>query len=162
MSNKVLYIISVICWMLIIFCFSARDRAESAMDSKSFITVIVKVCTTVEYKVGIRDKLPSNDEINTMVRKLQNPVRKMAHGTIYFVLAMLILLALDTNADSFLNNALIAIGCCFLYALTDEYHQTFVSGRAGEFRDCLIDTLGAGLACCLYGIGALVRKRKEK
>lgn len=30
----------------------------------------------------------------------------------------------------------------YLYALTDEFHQTFVSGRTGRFRDTLIDLLG--------------------
>ena len=29
-----------------------------------------------------------------------------------------------------------------LYAMSDEYHQTFVMGRSGELRDVLIDSLG--------------------
>ena len=32
---------------------------------------------------------------------------------------------------------------CFIYSLTDEYHQLFINGRTGQFSDCLIDTLGA-------------------
>ena len=31
----------------------------------------------------------------------------------------------------------------FLYACTDEIHQIFVPGRSAQFRDILIDTLGA-------------------
>jgi VanZ family protein len=30
----------------------------------------------------------------------------------------------------------------YLYALTDEFHQTFIPGRTGRFRDTLIDLLG--------------------
>ena len=37
-------------------------------------------------------------------------------------------------------------GLAVLYALTDEYHQTFVPGRNGSLWDVGIDALGAGLA----------------
>lgn len=33
----------------------------------------------------------------------------------------------------------------FLYAVSDEFHQTFVPGRNGTVTDVFIDTLGAGL-----------------
>lgn len=37
---------------------------------------------------------------------------------------------------------------CVLYAVSDEYHQTFVPGRTGDWRDVLSDAAGtaAGLA----------------
>lgn len=31
---------------------------------------------------------------------------------------------------------------CFFYACTDEWHQTFRSGRSGSFRDVMIDSIG--------------------
>ena len=37
----------------------------------------------------------------------------------------------------------------FLYACTDELHQIFVPGRSAQFRDVLIDTLGASFGCLL-------------
>lgn len=33
-----------------------------------------------------------------------------------------------------------------LYALTDEYHQTFIPSREGRLRDAIIDMAGAGIA----------------
>lgn len=36
------------------------------------------------------------------------------------------------------NNFIIA----YIYALTDEYHQTFVFGREGKFVDTIIDAFG--------------------
>ncbi len=33
-----------------------------------------------------------------------------------------------------------------LYALSDEFHQHFVPGRAADWRDVLVDALGAALA----------------
>lgn len=159
MSNKILYIISIICWMAVIFFFSARNSVESTRDSRGLITNTVTVGAATANKLGIIEEMPSNSEITTIAKNLDHPIRKIAHATVYFVLALLILLALDTNADNFYRNAIIAIILCFLYALTDEYHQTFVSGRSGELGDCFIDSMGAGLACCLYGIGAIVRKK---
>lgn len=37
----------------------------------------------------------------------------------------------------------------FLYACTDELHQIFVPGRSAQFRDILIDTLGASFGATI-------------
>ena len=37
----------------------------------------------------------------------------------------------------------------FLYACTDELHQIFVPGRSAQFRDVLIDTLGASFGAII-------------
>ena len=36
-----------------------------------------------------------------------------------------------------------------LYVVSDEIHQTFVPGRAGQLRDVLIDTCGVIIGICL-------------
>lgn len=36
----------------------------------------------------------------------------------------------------------ISLFTAYLYSLTDEFHQTFVYGREGRFRDTLIDLIG--------------------
>jgi len=39
---------------------------------------------------------------------------------------------------------------CFIYAASDEYHQSFVFGRAGVIGDVLIDAVGIlGAGLCL-------------
>lgn len=40
------------------------------------------------------------------------------------------------------KNKKLSIILAFLYALTDEFHQTFISTREGRFRDIFIDSLG--------------------
>ena len=40
-----------------------------------------------------------------------------------------------------------AAGLSFLYACSDEYHQTFVDGRAGTATDVVIDSVGIAVAC---------------
>ncbi len=48
-----------------------------------------------------------------------------------------------------LRRFLPAWGWSVLYALSDEWHQTFVPGRSADWRDILVDALGAGLAVYL-------------
>ena len=39
-----------------------------------------------------------------------------------------------------------ASAIAFLYAISDEFHQSFVAGRHGSARDVAIDSIGIGLA----------------
>ena len=52
-----------------------------------------------------------------------------------------------------------AWGIATVYAMTDEFHQTFVNSRMGSPVDVLIDSVGAafGLWLCWY-IGRLRKK----
>jgi hypothetical protein len=46
-----------------------------------------------------------------------------------------------------------------LFALSDEYHQTFVPGRGGTWRDVAIDLIGVALACALVWRRSGLRER---
>jgi VanZ family protein len=70
-------------------------------------------------------------------------LRKLAHVTEYAVLGFL-LARVVSAAPAF------ALGV--LYAVTDELHQSFVSGRHGAPRDVVIDSFGVA-------IGVLVHRR---
>jgi hypothetical protein len=50
------------------------------------------------------------------------------------------------------QNILIAAASCALFAISDEYHQTFVPGRGGTWTDVAIDCVGIGLAVLLAWI----------
>lgn len=41
------------------------------------------------------------------------------------------------------HKVLISILVCMIYAITDETHQLFVSGRTEQVLDVLIDTIGS-------------------
>ena len=72
--------------------------------------------------------------------------RKMAHVFVYFVLTGLVWYALDPTPmwkGAKLRTALIIV---FLYAISDEYHQTFVPGRNGAPLDVLVDSIGMSIA----------------
>jgi VanZ family protein len=64
-------------------------------------------------------------------------LRKLAHIAEYAVLGALVLRAARSVSVAVLLGS--------AYAVTDEFHQTFVSGRHGSPVDWLIDTTGVVL-----------------
>src|SRR4051794_23820555 len=68
--------------------------------------------------------------------------RKFVHFAEYGLLTFLWARALSTRMEA-RRAALVALLVASLYAVTDEYHQTFVRGRVGHPVDWAIDTAGA-------------------
>jgi len=75
-------------------------------------------------------------------------LRKIAHITEYAILAWLLIRALQGNKLTW-GQLTLAVVLSILYAVSDEYHQTFVLGREGTFRDVSIDSFGVLLAAWL-------------
>ena len=71
--------------------------------------------------------------------------RKLVHFAEYGLLAFLWARALRTRMEA-RRAALVALVIASLYAVTDEFHQTFVEGRHGSPLDWAIDTAGAATA----------------
>lgn len=75
------------------------------------------------------------------------PLRKGAHMAEFAVLAYLWVRALSGSTTWPRKKIFwIAFVLTFLYACSDEFHQSFVPGRVMSPKDVLIDTLGAGIA----------------
>jgi VanZ family protein len=70
--------------------------------------------------------------------------RKIIHAADYALLCFLWWRALRTKIDG-RGAFAVAWAIAFLYAISDEYHQTFVAGRHGSWVDVAIDSMGAGL-----------------
>jgi VanZ family protein len=71
-------------------------------------------------------------------------VRKLAHWSEYFVLAALLLRALKNEAGKKWKwrHATPTLVFVFLYAASDEFHQTFVPSRTASVGDVMIDVFG--------------------
>jgi VanZ family protein len=68
--------------------------------------------------------------------------RKVIHFAEYGALCLLLWRALAPSTNP-RRAALLALVLASAYAVTDEYHQSFVEGRHGRPLDWLIDTAGA-------------------
>jgi VanZ family protein len=77
-------------------------------------------------------------------------VKKTAHVVEYFILYWLLFRASSEgnkkiNKKVFVWSMIVVI----FYALSDEWHQTFVPGREGTLRDVGFDTIGVLLSATL-------------
>ena len=76
-------------------------------------------------------------------------LRKLGHVTGYALLTALWWWALRGVIG---RPLLIAVCIAFAYACTDEFHQTFVSGRTGTPVDVAIDSIGMAIAALLINL----------
>lgn len=67
--------------------------------------------------------------------------RKIAHMGEYAVLAYLAFRAFGQDL-SLKKSLAYSVIFSVTYSLTDEYHQTFITGRSGNLEDVFIDSLG--------------------
>ena len=157
MKRKVIYITLTIIWMIIIFIMSSMNTYESNGKSKQTIKKTVQKTSEISENIGITNSKPTEKQVNETVNKLNFPLRKCAHATEYAVLAILIIFTLNSfmGKEYSIKKMVIVITICFVYSLTDEYHQLFVPGRTSQFIDCIIDTSGSIIMCCVY---TLVKK----
>ena len=88
--------------------------------------------------------LSAQPDLNSGLGTLDTIGRKLVHAASYGLLWWLWQRALRTG--SVLPAALITIA----YAVSDEYHQTFVAGRHGSPVDVLIDAAGVAIAIALH------------
>lgn len=141
MKNRKLVIsfLAMIICMILIFTFSSKNSHSSNSTSKNLI----------DWGITIYEKI-SHQNINhdKMIKKLNHPVRKLAHYSIYFLLGIFVYqIFLYSN---FSSKIILAISICFFYAIFDEFHQLFVPGRTGQIRDVFIDTMGAATSIFIF------------
>jgi VanZ family protein len=79
---------------------------------------------------------------------IQFVVRKAAHFTEYFILALLAARAFRTSARELLRNRWfwVALLLIVVYSLSDEFHQSFYPSRTASIYDSMIDSFGGLVA----------------
>jgi len=79
-------------------------------------------------------------------------ILKSFHLIEYAILTILFLLAISKKKY--------VIFIAYLYAVSDEIHQSFISGRTGRFRDTLIDLIGILIGILIFNKFFPLIKRK--
>lgn len=140
---------TILCWILVVICMgiifwlSSRTADESAAQSGAILNWLIEIF---------------GDNIFT-----DFIVRKMAHCLEFTGLCVLFNLALLQQKKQLKPH--LAILFTSLYAITDEFHQLFVDGRACRFLDWVIDSSGAILGAVgfivLYKIVCLYISKKK-
>jgi len=136
-------ILPILTVMVIIFLFSARNAEESGQDSSKIVELLTDAYAWLTEK-GF-PKLNVSLPVSLVVRKL-------AHFSEYCLLSMCVMLHLFEYKLKNRYRFIIAVVFSSLYAMTDEFHQLFVPGRAGALTDVLIDSCGAVAGAALAAL----------
>ena len=141
--------------MCVIFAFSATNGIDSGKQSNGITKQIVRVV------VPNYEKLPQMEQ-NSILKKAEFFVRKGAHMTVYAVLGLLCMLALFKYQIRHYLRYFLALCICFVYACSDEFHQSFIPGRGPGFKDVLIDTAGAMIGIVIIILFYKLKSFKKK
>lgn len=156
----------IICWMSLIFYFSNMNSNESDKESSETVATIIENSLKFTNKLGATHANSSHNEV-IRASKVINPLaRKIAHFSEYFILAILIIIFLNYVIENkkYIMVFLISLIICAIYAMIDEFHQTFISGRSAQAIDVCIDTFGALMGVIFYStyyLAYTIGKRKK-
>lgn len=122
--RKILIVLLVI-WMIAVFMLSNQTGEASGGLSRKFANFFT-----------------GGD--NVQAEKIEPMIRKVAHMTEYAVGGMIFYgITLTYPNNSRKKRIILSLAFAFLYASSDELHQTFINNRSGNFIDVCIDTFGA-------------------
>lgn len=133
---KPLSFVPALCMMYLIFSFSAQNGAESTQMS---MTVGEKLIASANNLLQLD---LDTAQIAYYTATFQYYIRKLAHITEYFLLAVSIALPLYVYRVRGFWLIVVAGLFCVGFACLDEYHQSFVGGRTSSLRDVGIDSIG--------------------
>lgn len=119
---RFLSLVSALLLMAVIFILSAQPGDASNETSMSFASLFFG--GDIEFALNVL-------------------IRKLAHMAEFAALAVPVWLFVSTfDLKKLLKNGLPFVFTA-LYAASDEIHQLFVEGRAGQISDIIVDSLGA-------------------
>lgn len=124
--KKIIAWILIVFWMAFIF-FMSNQPGDVSSKQSDFVVVLMDM-------LGI-DLNSRFGDLSTLI------IRKGAHFTEYMILYFLafnLLRLYISKKKAYIYSLFIVFG----YACTDEFHQLFIEGRSGQFKDVLIDTSG--------------------
>jgi VanZ family protein len=136
----------VVAWAGLIFYFST-DQFSSLNTGEIFGFLLS----------WLFPELPTEE-----IEPVHGTMRKLGHWGEYFVLSVLFLWALENEPGRRWKgrHAIYTLIFVLLYAIGDEFHQSFVPSRTASFGDVTIDLLGGicGVTWTYwYGRGILAR-----
>lgn len=137
--------------LIIMYCIYSFSAQEGTQSSNLSFRVSHKVVSTIDRALDLD---LSDEQIKSGINKIHYYVRKTAHFSEYFLLAVSVSLPLYVYGIRGIWLMLTALILCSGFACLDEYHQLFVSGRTASGKDVLIDSSGAltGIICtCVVG-----------
>ncbi len=159
---KPLSFLPALAMMYMIYSFSGQTGEESGNLSYEVSVKLVEIGNQVLDK-GLQDW-----EIPEVAARIEYPVRKLAHMSEYFILAVAVSLPFYVYGLRGFPLMLVAGMICIGFAAGDEYHQSFVDGRGPSVVDVGIDSVGVffgiltvRIVCFLFLAPARILERRR-
>ena len=148
---RIILIILLLCTFFIIFGFSSQNGEQSGGISRKVTETILKASSNY-------NKL-EEEEKEIILHRTESIIRKVAHFSIYTVVGFLLMGLLSTYKIKDKWRLIMTIGIGILYAISDEFHQSFSPGRSPKVTDVYIDTLGVIVGALLVIFIRMVYKK---
>lgn len=138
--QRIIFAILTITTFTMIFIFSSQNGEKSGATSRGFTRKIIEILQI--------DKNMEEDKKELLIENCQYNIRKLAHFTIYAIAGINMAGFIDTYNVNKKNKLIAVIVVGSIYAVLDEFHQTFAGSRTPAVKDVVIDTFGV-----VFGIG---------
>jgi len=133
------------------------------MDKKKTLAIFVVYYLPVFLWMGLIFYLSSIPGLKSGSGSISTEIflRKSAHMIEYLVLSFLVgRLSFYCWGLSLKKSVFLSFVFCFLYAISDEFHQFFVENRAGKALDVFIDSMGILIGIILFIVVSGIKKIK--
>ena len=150
---RVIFLILVIINCIVIFYFSNENGEVSSNTSGRIIERIIEILPNSE-NLSIQEK-------EELKENLQFVVRKGAHFSIYTLLGCFLMGFMNTFNVKTKRKIILAFLFGLFYAITDEIHQMFSSGRTAKIMDVGIDSLGVIFGILIVSLIIYLINRKK-
>ena len=127
-------VLFLFCTFVVIFNFSNQDSEKSGSTSQKVTEAITKDIKSIQ-------KLNKNEKTK-VIDKIEDVIRKIAHFSLYALVGFLLMALFSTYNINEKNKIISTIIIGAIYAISDEFHQSFIPGRSGQASDVFLDTLG--------------------
>ncbi|MDD4003247.1 MAG: VanZ family protein [Clostridia bacterium] len=150
---RIIFLILTILIMAVIFWFSHQTGEQSATVSTSLTERLLSFFYRGFNGLDLETKQQLLSDFSVLLRV-------GAHFCIFMLLGICFTAFLLTFSLKNIKVLLLNAAFCLFYALTDELHQHFVSGRAFELFDIAVDTCGALFAAAAVLLVKKIQKIK--
>lgn len=153
---SILFLLALIVDMSFIFFFSSENGAASSHRSEGVTDKVATVIVDGYNEMPEPEKQAERD-------KLQLPVRKMAHFSLFALLglsAALLVFSLDIRKWQISFIIPLALGS--VWAISDELHQSMTAGRVSAATDVIIDIAGAFTAVLAVNLCVYLVERSKR
>ncbi|NWQ41107.1 VanZ family protein [Bacillus sp. EB106-08-02-XG196] len=146
MGKRKWWLLATIVWMASIFLVTQLPFFTGENTAKVIQKVNVIELNSI--------KAQSADPVD--INGLNLTVRKVTHVIVFGMLAFLLYKSLAVYQYSFILSWILTV----IYAILDEWHQSFILGRVAAYMDVLIDSLGVFIALFLIYLNTIKRECK--